>query len=65
MATQIIDPVTRIEGHLRVELDGVNVGGGASGTVSEARCMAEMYRGYENILVGHNPTDAVQIVQRI
>jgi len=59
MATQIIDPVTRIEGHLRVELDVT------AGNVDAARCMAEMYRGYENILLGHDPTDAVQITQRI
>ncbi|RJQ51552.1 MAG: hypothetical protein C4521_12220 [Actinobacteria bacterium] len=62
MGTQILDPVTRIEGHLRVELDFAS---GTSGAVSDARCAAEMFRGYENILQGHNPTDAVQIVQRI
>ena len=65
MATQIIDPVTRIEGHLRVEIDGPPAGGGGSGAVTDARCQCEMYRGYENILVGHNPVDAVQITQRI
>ncbi len=59
MATHVLDPVTRIEGHLRVEVDGV------PGSVSDARCAAEMFRGFENILVGHNPTDAVQITQRI
>lgn len=61
--TQVLDPVSRIEGHLRLELDGPV--SGSSGPVNDAKCMAEMYRGFENILVGHNPVDAVQITQRI
>lgn len=60
MATQVLDPVTRIEGHLRLEIDGT-----FPGAVTDARCMAEMFRGFENILVGHAPQDAVQICQRI
>ncbi len=59
MATQVLDPVTRIEGHLRLEVEET------AGTVDNAKCMCEMFRGYENILVGHAPQDAVQITQRI
>jgi len=54
-----IDPVTRIEGHLKVEavVD--------SGVVKEARCSGTLFRGFENILVGRHPLDAVRITQRV
>ncbi len=53
-----VDPLTRIEGHLRVEAvveDGV---------VTEARSGGTLYRGFEQILVGRDPLDAVQLTQR-
>jgi len=59
MAKQVLDPVTRIEGHLRLETETT------ANVVTKADCKCEMYRGYENILVGHSPVDAVQITQRI
>lgn len=57
--TIAIDPVTRIEGHLKVE---VTV---ESGKVTEAKLTGGMYRGFESILRGRHPRDAAQIVQRI
>lgn len=60
MAQRItIDPVTRIEGHLRVdiEVDG--------GKVTKAWSSGQMYRGLENILKGRDPRDAWMFVQRI
>ena len=54
-----IDPVTRIEGHLRAEVEVKN------GFVIDARMSGGMYRGFEQILVGRDPRDAVQITQRI
>ncbi len=60
MAKQVLDPVTRIEGHLRLETETDGLG-----QVTNAEAMCDMYRGFENILVGHDPTDAVQICQRI
>ncbi len=60
MSTRItIDPVTRIEGHLRVdvEIDG--------GKVSKAWSSGQMWRGVELILVGRDPRDAWAITQRI
>lgn len=54
-----IDPVTRIEGHLKAE---VEVKGGV---VVDAHLSGGMYRGFEQILRGRDPRDAVQIVQRI
>jgi len=54
-----IDPVTRIEGHLRVdvEVDG--------GKVRKAWASGQMWRGVENILIGRDPRDAWAITQRI
>ena len=59
MVRIVIDPVTRIEGHLKVETvveDGV---------VKEARCSGMLFRGIEEILRGRDPRDAQQITQRI
>lgn len=54
-----IDPITRIEGHLKAEVEVKN------GVVVDARMSGGMYRGFEQILVGRDPRDAVQITQRI
>ena len=54
-----IDPITRIEGHLKARLD---IDGG---TVRDAWLTGGMFRGFETILMGRVPTDAPQIVQRI
>ncbi len=56
----VIDPVTRIEGHLRieVEIDENNV-------VKEARAAGQLFRGIEIILKGRDPRDAGLIAQRI
>jgi len=60
MAQRItIDPVTRIEGHLRID---VEVDGGA---ITKAWSSGQMYRGLENILKGRDPRDAWLFVQRI
>ncbi len=57
--TIIIDPVTRIEGHLAVE---VEVDGGR---VVNAKSMGMMFRGLEIIMQGRDPRDAAQLMQRI
>ncbi len=60
MATRItVDPITRIEGHLRidVEVDG--------GRVTNAWSSAQMWRGIEVILKGRDPRDAWAFCQRI
>jgi Ni,Fe-hydrogenase I large subunit len=54
-----VDPVTRIEGHLRVEAE---VDGGA---VTDAWSSATMWRGIETILKGRDPRDAWYFTQRI
>ena len=57
--TVVVDPVSRIEGHLKIELE---VDGGR---VVAARSSGEMFRGFENLLVGRDPVDAQHITQRI
>lgn len=60
MSTKIvIDPITRIEGHLAIKTEIDN------GRVAAAYASGEMFRGFENILQGRTPMDAQQIVQRI
>jgi hydrogenase large subunit len=58
-STITIDPITRIEGHMKIEavVDG--------GKVKEARCCGTLFRGFENILVGRHPLDAVRLTQRV
>jgi [NiFe] hydrogenase large subunit len=55
----VIDPVTRIEGHLRIE---VQVEGGQ---VKDAWSTGTLFRGIENILAGRNPEDAWLFTQRL
>ncbi len=54
-----IDPVTRLEGHLKVE---IAIEGGQ---VTDARATGTMFRGFENILANRDPWDAPHITQRI
>jgi Ni,Fe-hydrogenase I large subunit len=54
-----IDPVTRIEGHLRVEVE-VN-----GGEVTNAWSSSTMFRGIELILKGRDPREAWLMTQRI
>ena len=55
----IIDPITRIEGHLRIEVEVTN------GQVSDAWSMGTLFRGIETILNGRNPEDAWLFTQRL
>jgi hydrogenase large subunit len=60
MATTItLDPATRLEGHLKVEVDQ------SGGVVTAARSSGMMFRGFENILIGKDPRDASHITQRV
>ncbi|MFN7924778.1 MAG: nickel-dependent hydrogenase large subunit [Bryobacteraceae bacterium] len=61
MATRVVvDPITRIEGHLRVEamLDGGN-------KIQDAISSGTMWRGIEIILQGRDPRDAWAFCERI
>ena len=54
-----IDPITRIEGHLRIDCEIEN------GVVTNAWSSGTMWRGMENIVKGSDPRDAWMIMQRI
>jgi quinone-reactive Ni/Fe-hydrogenase large subunit len=56
----VVDPISRIEGHLRIEavLDDNNV-------ITDAYSAGTMFRGIEIILKGRDPRDAGLLAQRI
>ncbi|MCM8823340.1 MAG: nickel-dependent hydrogenase large subunit [Candidatus Omnitrophica bacterium] len=55
----VIDPLTRLEGHLGIEVEVDDH------KVISARCKGNMFRGFEFILKGRAPQDALHITQRI
>ncbi|MEW6690831.1 MAG: nickel-dependent hydrogenase large subunit, partial [Pseudomonadota bacterium] len=55
----IVGPFNRVEGDLEVQLEI------ADGRVASARVVAPMYRGFEQILLGKEPRDALVIAPRI
>lgn len=59
MAKITVDPITRIEGHLKIETRVDN------GVVKEAKSTGNLFRGIELILRGRDPRDAQIITQRI
>ena len=59
MTKLTISPVTRIEGHLKIDVDI------EGGKVVDAKSTGTMFRGFEIILKGRDPRDASQITQRI
>ncbi len=58
MAKIVVDPITRIEGHLRIEAE-VN-----GGTVTDAWSSSTMFRGIETILKDRDPREAWYFTQR-
>jgi hydrogenase large subunit len=58
MARIVVDPVTRIEGHLRIDAEVDN------GFVRKAWSSGQMFRGIERILQGRDPRDAWLFTQR-
>lgn len=60
MTRVVVDPLTRIEGHLRVstEVD-------ENGVITEAMSSGMLFRGLERILVGRDPRDASRYTQRV
>ena len=59
MARVVVDPVTRIEGHLRIEAVVEN------GVITDAFSAGTMVRGLEKILIGRDPRDAWAITERV
>jgi len=56
----VVDPITRIEGHLRIEAET-----DADGKITSAYSAGTMVRGIEIILRGRDPRDAWAFAQRI
>ena len=54
----VIDPITRIEGHLRIECEVEN------GKVSKAWSSGQMWRGIENIVKGRDAREVWLFTQR-
>jgi len=55
----VVDPITRIEGHLRIEAQSEN------GMISTAWASSTQFRGIETIMQGRDPRDAWAFTQRI
>ncbi len=55
----VVDPITRIEGHLRIDAEVEN------GSIAKAWSSGQMWRGIEVILNGRDPRDAWVFTQRI
>ena len=55
----VVDPITRIEGHLRIDAEV------DSGKITKAWSSGQMWRGIEVILQGRDPRDAWLFTQRI
>ena len=59
MTTRItVDPITRIEGHLRIDVEVED------GKISKAWSSGQMWRGIEKILIGRDPREAWTYTQR-
>lgn len=60
MAREItIDPITRIEGHLKIQVEVED------GQVTNAKSSGTLFRGFELILKGRDPRDAQHLTQRV
>jgi hydrogenase large subunit len=59
MARIVVDPITRIEGHLRIEAVVEN------GVITDAFSAGTMVRGLEKILIGRDPRDAWAFCERV
>lgn len=59
MAKIVIDPLTRIEGHLKIETVVEN------GEIKDAKSSGSLFRGFEILMKGREPFDAQHLVKRI
>jgi [NiFe] hydrogenase large subunit/hydrogenase large subunit len=59
MAKVVVDPITRIEGHLRIEVQE------EGGRIADAWASSTQFRGIEIIMEGRDPRDAWAFTQRI
>ncbi|HEY5484690.1 MAG TPA: nickel-dependent hydrogenase large subunit [Propionibacteriaceae bacterium] len=57
-----VDPISRIEGHLGVK---VTVDDAQGNKITEANAHGNLWRGFENFLIGRRANDAITFTQRI
>jgi len=62
MAILKIDPLNRIEGHVKVEVDISTTG---VVTANSVKVAGTMFRGFENIMAKRDPRDVPVLIQRI
>ena len=60
MSTIVLDPITRLEGHLKI-----NVTLDSNNNVTAAQASGGLYRDFENMLLNRVPKDAAFLTQRI
>lgn len=60
MSTLVLDPITRLEGHLKI-----NVTLDSNNNVTAAQASGGLYRDFENMLLNRVPKDAAFLTQRI
>jgi len=60
VARHVIDPITRIEGHLRIEIEVDD-----AGVIEDALSSSTAFRGMETIMKGRDPRDVGMFAQRI
>ena len=60
MSAVVVDPITRIEGHLRIEAETDD-----NGVITRASSAGTMVRGIEIIMKDRDPRDAWAFTQRI
>lgn len=59
MAVHELDPISRIEGHLGAKLTT------AGAAITDVEVHGNLWRGFENFLIGREPNDAITFTQRI
>jgi hydrogenase large subunit len=61
MSTVTLDPVTRLEGHIKISVERDD----QSGKITSAQSSGMLFRGFEILLQGKDPRDAVHVTQRV
>jgi hydrogenase large subunit len=60
-STITLDPVTRLEGHIKISVERDD----QNGRVTSAQSSGMLFRGFEILLRGKDPRDAVHVTQRV
>jgi hydrogenase large subunit len=63
LTIKTIDPVTRLEGHLKISVTIDTING--TQQVVDAKATGTLFRGFESLLINRDPRDAQHITERI